>query len=756
MNEYALLDALCADFRAVLGDKLAGFYAHGSIAFGCFRWETGDIDFLAVAKSPLTQAEKVALIRALLARTPDAPEKGIEMSVVLESVCRSFEHPAPFELHFSNAWLDRCAADAEGYCRAPHGGDPDLAAHFAVTREAGLALYGPPPKEMFAPVPREAVLDSIRADVEDGDILENPVYCALNLCRALAYREESKLLSKAGGGEWALEHLPGEHHPAIRSALNAYVRGDAPELSGMAEFQRYALKRFAAPDAAEFSQGDVSPSHALREDAPDARVFPRSGISPSRTPREDAPEFSQSDILPSPTLREDTPDAQAFPQSDISPSRALREDAPDAPKFSQSDISPSRAPRDDAPEFSRSDISPSRTLREDAPDAPEFSQRSTPDTPASSHRTAQLSRTPSNDAPDAPEFPRSSTPDAPASSHRTAQLSRTPPNDAPGAPEFSRSSTPDAPTSSHRTAQPSRASREDAPAPVQARDLPAFGDSAGDRSASSAGRTLYLSDLDGTLLGPDARTSAFTNETINALTRRGVLFSYATARSFLTASRVTAGLDVPLPVILYNGALLLDGRTGRRLRMNLFAPQEAARIRRALTGAGVWPIVYAFVDGRERFSVWPERMSPGVAAFVSTRGDDPRLRIVDSEDALFAGETFYFTCMGEAALDALYEQLRGDFHCVRQIDLYDGLPWLEIMPRTATKAHAALQLKAMLNCDRLVVFGDGLNDLELFRAADEACAVENAAAELKALATAVIPSNDRDGVARWLSRHAHP
>ena len=756
MNEYALLDALCADFRAVLGDKLAGFYAHGSIAFGCFRWETGDIDFLAVAKSPLTQAEKVALIRALLARTPDAPEKGIEMSVVLESVCRSFEHPAPFELHFSNAWLDRCAADAEGYCRAPHGGDPDLAAHFAVTREAGLALYGPPPKEMFAPVPREAVLDSIRADVEDGDILENPVYCALNLCRALAYREESKLLSKAGGGEWALEHLPGEHHPAIRSALNAYVRGDAPELSGMAEFQRYALKRFAAPDAAEFSQGDVSPSHALREDAPDARVFPRSGISPSRTPREDAPEFSQSDILPSPTLREDTPDAQAFPQSDISPSRALREDAPDAPKFSQSDISPSRAPRDDAPEFSRSDISPSHTPRDDAPGAPEFSQRSTPDTPASSHRTAQLSRTPSNDAPDAPEFPRSSTPDAPASSHRTAQLSRTPPNDAPGAPEFSRSSTPDAPTSSHRTAQPSRASREDAPAPVQARDLPAFGDSAGDRSASSAGRTLYLSDLDGTLLGPDARTSAFTNETINALTRRGVLFSYATARSFLTASRVTAGLDVPLPVILYNGALLLDGRTGRRLRMNLFAPQEAARIRRALTGAGVWPIVYAFVDGRERFSVWPERMSPGVAAFVSTRGDDPRLRIVDSEDALFAGETFYFTCMGEAALDALYEQLRGDFHCVRQIDLYDGLPWLEIMPRTATKAHAALQLKAMLNCDRLVVFGDGLNDLELFRAADEACAVENAAAELKALATAVIPSNDRDGVARWLSRHAHP
>ncbi|MGN0803278.1 MAG: DUF4111 domain-containing protein, partial [Candidatus Faecivicinus sp.] len=331
MNEHALLDALCADFRAALGDKLAGFYVHGSIAFGCFRWETGDVDFLAVAKSPLTQAEKVALIRALLARTPDAPKKGIEMSVVLESACRSFEHPAPFELHFSNAHLARCRADAARHCREMHGRDPDLAAHFAVTREVGLALYGPPPKEMFAPVPREAVLDSIRADVEDADILENPVYCALNLCRALACREEGRLLSKAGGGEWALEHLPEVHHPAIRSALNAYARGDAPELSGMAEFQSYALKRFSAPNAAEFSQGDTSPFCAPRKDAPDALAFSRSDISPSRAPREDAP------------------DALAFSRSDISPSRAPREDAPNAPALSRSDISPSRTLREDAP-----------------------------------------------------------------------------------------------------------------------------------------------------------------------------------------------------------------------------------------------------------------------------------------------------------------------------------------------------------------------------------------------------------------------
>ena len=44
-------------------------------------------------------------------------------------------------------------------------------------------------------------------------------------------------------------------------------------------------------------------------------------------------------------------------------------------------------------------------------------------------------------------------------------------------------------------------------------------------------KTLYVSDLDGTLLRPDATVSAFTAETLRALTAEGMLFSYATARS---------------------------------------------------------------------------------------------------------------------------------------------------------------------------------------------------------------------------------
>jgi streptomycin 3"-adenylyltransferase len=83
-----------------------------------------------------------------------------------------------------------------------HGEDKDLAAHFAVTREVGFALYGPPVEEVFAPVPREAFLDSLRYDIADAadGMKDNPVYYILNLCRALAYLRRTGSCPKSRWG----------------------------------------------------------------------------------------------------------------------------------------------------------------------------------------------------------------------------------------------------------------------------------------------------------------------------------------------------------------------------------------------------------------------------------------------------------------------------------------------------------------------------------------------------------------------------
>ena len=100
-------------------------------------------------------------------------------------------------------------------------------------------------------------------------------------------------------------------------------------------------------------------------------------------------------------------------------------------------------------------------------------------------------------------------------------------------------------------------------------------------------------------------------------------------------------------------------------------------------------------------------------------------------------------------------QTKDKFQCLYDRDLYTGYPWFEIMPKHASKAAAALQLKQMLGCNRLVCFGDGKNDLSMFEIADECYAVANANPVLKAIATDVIESNEEDGVAKWLLAHCN-
>jgi len=211
---------------------------HGSIAFGCFRWECSDIDFLAVVEEKLTQQEKEQLIRLLLQLDEYAPPKGFEMSVVLRSACSPFADPTPYELHYSNAHRANYLSDLPDTCRRLQGYDPDLAAHITVICHAGKAIAGEPIADVFAPPPLESYLRSIWQDVRCAaeEIAHDPVYHTLNLCRTLAYVQEGKVLSKQQGGEWGMAHLNG-HEAVIAQALEAYQSGTpAPcgkELDGL-------------------------------------------------------------------------------------------------------------------------------------------------------------------------------------------------------------------------------------------------------------------------------------------------------------------------------------------------------------------------------------------------------------------------------------------------------------------------------------------------------------------------------------------
>jgi len=269
-------------------------------------------------------------------------------------------------------------------------------------------------------------------------------------------------------------------------------------------------------------------------------------------------------------------------------------------------------------------------------------------------------------------------------------------------------------------------------------------------------KTLYVTDLDGTLLNSKDKLSEYTIETLNRLVDKGMCFSYATARSLSSASIVTNGLITSMPVIIYNGTFIINPNTKEKLFSLFFSEQEKKVVMDVLGGYSIYPLVYGYINGEEKVSWVTNKENYGIKRYIDVRKGDKRLRPVTSMNDLYNGELFYFTCIGEKEelinIHKCFEK-SDEYTCTLQQELYRKEYWCEIMPKKATKGNATMTLKEKLKCDKIVSFGDAINDIPMFEISDECYAVENAVDELKKYATRIIKSNDKDGVAHWLEEN---
>lgn len=269
-------------------------------------------------------------------------------------------------------------------------------------------------------------------------------------------------------------------------------------------------------------------------------------------------------------------------------------------------------------------------------------------------------------------------------------------------------------------------------------------------------KILYVTDLDGTLLNRSDRINPRSIKIINELTEKGMMFTYATARSLVSASVVTKGLSTNIPVIAYNGAFIFQPNTGEILSQEKFTAEEMDKVKSVLDRYNISPLVYAFIDGVEKVSWITEKENDGIRRYLSLRKGDKRLNPIAKGEELYRGDMFYFTCIGERdELKPVYDffSKSSRYRCTIQQELYRPEYWCEIMPAHATKAYAIQKLKKLWGCEKVISFGDAINDIPMFEISDEAYAVENAVEELKAIATGIIASNENDGVARWLEEH---
>lgn len=265
--------------------------------------------------------------------------------------------------------------------------------------------------------------------------------------------------------------------------------------------------------------------------------------------------------------------------------------------------------------------------------------------------------------------------------------------------------------------------------------------------------TLYVSDLDGTLLNGAKKLKPRAAEMLNDLIGNGTLFTYSTARRIHSAGVIMKDVKLNLPVILMNGVFLYDTAKGEYIRKNVFGEKQRTLLKEAVVRLGERPMIHSFIDGEIRNSYLTG--SKTLKSYVEDRRGDPSMRPVENYDELFAGETVYAVFINprnKAELDRVFTEENG-FSSVYYADVYhEDEYWYEVFDRTASKANAVLQLKEIVGADEVVCFGDNGNDLSMFRVSDRCYAVENAIDPVKAAADGIIPSNESMGVPRFIER----
>jgi Cof subfamily protein (haloacid dehalogenase superfamily) len=271
-------------------------------------------------------------------------------------------------------------------------------------------------------------------------------------------------------------------------------------------------------------------------------------------------------------------------------------------------------------------------------------------------------------------------------------------------------------------------------------------------------KTLYISDLDGTLLHPDIKVSSKSIGILNALIEKGMNFTVATARSIASVKPILSQLVTPIPVIMMNGVCIYDLMKQDYVKIETLPQDSIHQLMKLIREHNLKGFAYVIKDGV--MSTYYEDLSTkALHDFYQERVDlyQKRFTQIDDFTKLSDEPLIYFSLLDRyEKLEPIYHQIEGisNLNCVLYKDNYSPDLWyLETYSQNASKYHAVQFLRSYLEIDHIVCFGDNRNDLPLFQASDYKLAVGNAVTELKEKADQVIGCNFEDGVAVWLQQN---
>jgi len=268
---------------------------------------------------------------------------------------------------------------------------------------------------------------------------------------------------------------------------------------------------------------------------------------------------------------------------------------------------------------------------------------------------------------------------------------------------------------------------------------------------------LIAIDIDGTLLNTQSTITERNYSTLKKAIAQSIIVALCTGRSYFMAQKVVGGFDFELPLVLHNGAQIVNSSDGQMIEHWPLSQEAARQGVMLMKEFSLEPIVYDFHEGKHTLVY--ESIDPTNEAYV--RYMSTKESILHKTDDLIS-----YIDHNPMQLVAIHQEaiIRNAIPILKNcIDanvftsgrLFNLEYWfLEVLQSGASKAAAVEHLAKLHNIDKkeIMAIGDNFNDLEMMEYANLSIAMKNAPDEVKAIADFVTESNNDDGVAKAIER----
>ena len=256
---------------------------------------------------------------------------------------------------------------------------------------------------------------------------------------------------------------------------------------------------------------------------------------------------------------------------------------------------------------------------------------------------------------------------------------------------------------------------------------------------------FLAADLDGTLLTSEKTISPYSQQVLIEAQQRGLTLILASGRPLYSILPFAAQLELQKHhgyIISYNGSLVWDCAEGKAVKEQTLPlsliPELAAAARDDF-----------HIHGYKGNSIVVQGTPDEWSDYISRANKMPLLQTDDFTRTITDPQHKCIITGPPRKLWHLERRIRKQFESSLSVCRSESF-LLEIMSRGIDKAEALRELLERVGgrTDELLCCGDGYNDLGMMRLAGISCATRNAKRQVKAAATLVTDSNDRDGVAK--------